>query len=358
MALLRAVGQEGRDFLQSVGFDIRQGTYEEALDLLDDHYGREENIFVKTQKFCYVRQNVGKDERDYLVRVEKLSRDANLGTTDEARRRLCLVLGTNGLRDVNLRRELMARRLDWDEFARILKSRVVASQAVQLLDGTTENTSIKKEVGVVNNITRGSSRLADDYYNNNSSHSTDYVSHVERNSRDRRRDNSRERSSGYARSRSPTRRSDSDKCYVCGRSGHYKKICPEIECHNCFNKGHISRDCPAKERRNSPSYYSGYRQSGGDRSPRQYGYSSPRSGRYYSPHRSRSPGSRQRSPGYRQGSPGYRQGSPGYRQRSPGYRQRSPDYRQRSPDYRPLSPDYRKDRLNDRDECGVRISDK
>ena len=53
VALLRAVGQEERDFLQSVGFDIRQGTYEEALDLLDDHYGRKENSFVKTQKICY-----------------------------------------------------------------------------------------------------------------------------------------------------------------------------------------------------------------------------------------------------------------------------------------------------------------
>ena len=59
-----------------------------------------------------MRQNVGEDERDYLVRVEKLSRDADLGTTNEARRRLCFVLATNGLRDVNLRRELMARRLD------------------------------------------------------------------------------------------------------------------------------------------------------------------------------------------------------------------------------------------------------
>ena len=38
--------QEGRDFLQSVGFDIRQGTYEDALDLLDYHYGKKENIFV------------------------------------------------------------------------------------------------------------------------------------------------------------------------------------------------------------------------------------------------------------------------------------------------------------------------
>ena len=46
VALLRAVKQEGKDFLQSVGYDIRQGTYEDALDLLDYHYGKKENIFV------------------------------------------------------------------------------------------------------------------------------------------------------------------------------------------------------------------------------------------------------------------------------------------------------------------------
>ena len=40
VALLKAVGLEGRDFLQSVGFDLRQGTCEEALELLDGHYGR------------------------------------------------------------------------------------------------------------------------------------------------------------------------------------------------------------------------------------------------------------------------------------------------------------------------------
>ena len=46
---------------------LSQGTCEEALELLDGHYGRKENIFVKTQKFVLVRQNNGEDERDYLV---------------------------------------------------------------------------------------------------------------------------------------------------------------------------------------------------------------------------------------------------------------------------------------------------
>ena len=39
----------------------------------------------------------------------------------------------------------------------------------------------------------------------------------------------------------------SDVCYVCGRQGHYKKVCPEIECHKCYKKGHISRECPLRE---------------------------------------------------------------------------------------------------------------
>ena len=46
----------------------------------------------------------------------------------------------------------MARSMDRAQFARILKSRVVARQAVQILDRDTESTmSFKKEVGVVTN---------------------------------------------------------------------------------------------------------------------------------------------------------------------------------------------------------------
>ena len=36
LALLKAVGLTGRDSLQSVGFDMRQSSYERAFPLLDD----------------------------------------------------------------------------------------------------------------------------------------------------------------------------------------------------------------------------------------------------------------------------------------------------------------------------------
>ena len=69
VALLRAVGHEGRTILQSVGFNRRQSSFEKAFVLLDDYYGRRENIFVKTEKFVSVSQLAGEDDRDYLVRV-------------------------------------------------------------------------------------------------------------------------------------------------------------------------------------------------------------------------------------------------------------------------------------------------
>ena len=70
---------------------MRQSSYEKAFALLDDHYGREENIFDKTDKFVSVSQLACEDDRDYLVRVERLSRDAGFDDANALRRRYCFV---------------------------------------------------------------------------------------------------------------------------------------------------------------------------------------------------------------------------------------------------------------------------
>ena len=67
----------------------------------------------------------------------------------------------------------MAKSMDWAAFVWILKSRAVASQAVQILEDTESTTSFKKEVDVVTNITKSSSYIAGDYCNNSSSHPRD-----------------------------------------------------------------------------------------------------------------------------------------------------------------------------------------
>ena len=61
------------------------------------------------QKFVSVSQLAGEDDRDYLVRVERVSRDAGFDDADALRRRYCFVLAINGLRDINLRMQLMAK---------------------------------------------------------------------------------------------------------------------------------------------------------------------------------------------------------------------------------------------------------
>ena len=64
------------------------------------------------------------DEREYLVRVERLSLSADLGTTDDARRRFSLVAAINSVKNVNQKKKLMAEGgLDWDELTIIVKNK-------------------------------------------------------------------------------------------------------------------------------------------------------------------------------------------------------------------------------------------
>ena len=88
------------------------------------------------------------------------------------------------------------------------------AEAVQILDGDTDSTmSFEQEVGVVINITKNKSYSASDCCNISSSHSINCMSEAERHSRDRRYDSSHDRSSGYRRSGSPSRRSESCNLY-------------------------------------------------------------------------------------------------------------------------------------------------
>ena len=111
VALLRSVGEEARKLMVIKGFSIDRGNLIDAWRILTEHYGCEENIFVKTEKFYSAQQKEGEDDRDYLVRVESLSRDVKLEHSDRARQQLALIIAINGLRDSTTRCELMANRI-------------------------------------------------------------------------------------------------------------------------------------------------------------------------------------------------------------------------------------------------------
>ncbi len=156
LALLRGIGEKGREVLRSRGFDIAnpRARGDRALELLDEHFNRQESVFVKTQKFVTVKQLASEDERDYLHRVERLSRYCEFGVSAEpqvaaqietTRQRFCVVLAILGLTDDKVKTELLARTdLTWAQLRELLDARARALCEKQVLSG-----AVKKEVSAV-----------------------------------------------------------------------------------------------------------------------------------------------------------------------------------------------------------------
>ena len=80
LALIKAVGDEGQRVIESKGHDVcgDKLSYEQVLEVLRSHYGREESVNEKTRNFVAVRQLSGEDSRDYVRRVKQLSRNLEL----------------------------------------------------------------------------------------------------------------------------------------------------------------------------------------------------------------------------------------------------------------------------------------
>jgi hypothetical protein len=309
LALLRAVGKEGREALRARGVagSNPDATYEEIMEVLVSHYEREETVFVRMQKFVTVSQGVGEDHRDYLLRVERLSRDCGaFGRTASvdvnvalsgARELVCLSNAVNGLRDSALRKELMAKpELTWALLGQILKSRSKAIESARHFESVPEpKVTIKQEVNEVRDRRREPSQ--DRYsrssysehsgkgsrYDNpsreygNRSGSYDRTNRSRYDSRERdggytgmnsrrygsrdreyngasRRYDSRDREfgsrgdAGYSRnsSRSPQlSRRGGDGHQSSGRSD-YRDVDSRdrIKCYECGLEGHMARSCP------------------------------------------------------------------------------------------------------------------
>ena len=292
VALLSSIGKDGRQTLQSLGFDFEgeQATYERALDLLTGVYGVEETVYVKTMKFVTVSQAVGENETDYLLRVENLSRKLNFG--DDARRQeFALAIAVNGLRESSLRTQLMQRHdLDWATLSTTLGARRLARQSEAVLEGARASmVNVKQEIAAVgaSSSNKGASRSGD------RSESTDSVEYddVNRVSSRKFRDHKRDRYSGerrrsdrksrtydrYQRSTSRSSRDSSEgdwrsrrydgkkyfkderydgkkyfkdeKCFGCGKRGHEIRYCPEVRCFYCGKKGHTLKDCKGRKKK-------------------------------------------------------------------------------------------------------------
>jgi len=287
LALLTAIGQEGRDTLKSVGFDMARGNLEDAWELLCNHYDREENIFVRTQKFVSVTQLTGENDRDYLLRVERLSRDVEFGPAQATRKRFALVIAVNGLRDSSVRKELMSKsNLDWDTLSRILRTRETAREAAATLSGNDNRVVVKQEIGLVDNRSN---------HRDNSRDRIDNTQEGWRGSYDRNRHSDRDNNYGRynrspvrSRGSSPYRNRDSSPSWRENASrnrdnspswrenasrGSYS---PRSRGSDMYSQSNSFRSSPKRENGYSPRHNSNY-------SPRGRGGYSPRSRSNFSP---------------------------------------------------------------------------
>ena len=150
IALLTAIGSEGQSVLLSKGFRIDKDdfvlNYADAIQALESHYGREESLNVRIHKMINARQDVGEDNRDFLRRLESMGRNLeifyNETSVDKVREKFTEVMAVNGLRDLKLRKELLAMpNLNWATLNVILSSRGTAEDAESKLENAQASAS-------------------------------------------------------------------------------------------------------------------------------------------------------------------------------------------------------------------------
>jgi hypothetical protein len=334
LALIKAVGSDGQHVLESRGYSIRRPTlnYEQTLEMLSQHYGREESLNIRTRNFVTVSQYSGEDNRDYIKRVEQLSRNLDFFNSDnrdihealqKARENLALMLAVNGLSNMAVRDELLAKRdLTWKDLKEILMSRCTAQESSAKLGKPEPKVKTEASVSEVQfkeskdkedtkgdkedkerESARSSSKNKKQYDSDSDSDRSYKSKRKGRSSKyhdddsDSRRGSRRRSQShdGDYRSRKTTRSKDKGKyrrhsssdresdrrCRYCDKVGHFIDECPKVRCFKCGRRGHTSRKCGYKSRDSSTDSGSSWRSGRSSSRSRKYRRSpSPYSDRY------------------------------------------------------------------------------
>ena len=111
VAFRKAIGSQGREILETLGYVEGTTNFDRCVEMLRGHFEGDDSVFVKTQCFVTVRQAAGERSRDYLLRVEQLSRRLAFPVgADAVRLNLCMALAVNGLRSEELRTKMIRQQ--------------------------------------------------------------------------------------------------------------------------------------------------------------------------------------------------------------------------------------------------------
>ena len=121
---------------------------------LDAHFDRETSKYLRLSRFVTVCQRAGESYRDYLVRVERLSRGCGFSQykAEELRLDFCLLLAVNGLNNKSQRLELMSNvDLTWPKLRETLLGVEQAMEAMARIvgDGKRQGDGDCREVSYV-----------------------------------------------------------------------------------------------------------------------------------------------------------------------------------------------------------------
>ena len=296
LGFFKSIGSEGREILAAKGLTLNAegSSYNRARAALIAFYKKTESHYVKTARFTSVRQGAGEDPRDYLKRVESLSRDLGFLNMDPENIRMLLALSVavNGLRDKNLCKELISKTdLTWDRLGEIIRGKLAVQESMEQLEGDLSSAGmtvrVKKEVASVESRKTIDTRALDVAECKSESKSSRNTARERESTRDQSkvRGNWRERSRSYSpsknrqtdrehnrgrsqvrlswrersqsRSRSPSKYRREGKCFECGSRNHVARYCPEVRCYQCGERGHQSRDCMGSANRRNDSCYRG-----------------------------------------------------------------------------------------------------
>ena len=280
LSLLHAIGREGLRALEASGYDHEDenATYDLALQRLREIYQRTESLYIKIARLISARQLIDEDEVNYYRRIDSLSR--KLGWEDNvAREALALSTAVCGLRDLDLRRTLLADAdLTWEQFLVRCKNKVSAVESEQYLTTAASSSTIgykkeiKQEIDMIDSsISKDKTRKM--YSNADHSESQDSYdeglvfqvtrsrnksSKSRRYSRSRSRSTSSSNDSSVPEWRKPVSRrnsNNSNRCHGCKKPGHYFRECPRVKCYVCQKRGHTSIDCSKNKRYSSSNRY-------------------------------------------------------------------------------------------------------